>query len=67
MFNSLLSIFLNIFKASFLVQYKSMKDKNAWITQGIKISGKHKRSLYTVTKNSNDPKAKGFILNIVKS
>jgi hypothetical protein len=44
-----------------------MKDKNAWITQGIKISGKHTRTLYTVTKNSNDPKAKGIILDIVKS
>jgi len=40
-----------------------MKDKKAWITQGIKISAKHKRSPYTFTKNSNDPKAKGIIWN----
>jgi hypothetical protein len=34
-----------------------MKDKNDWITQGIKTSCKHKRSLYNFTNNSNDPKA----------
>jgi len=35
-----------------------MEDKNDWSTQGIKISCRHKRSLYAFTKNSNDPKAK---------
>jgi hypothetical protein len=35
-----------------------MIDKNNWITQGIKISCKHKGSLYAFTKNSNDPKVK---------
>jgi ribosomal protein L33 len=35
-----------------------MEDKNDWITQGIKISCRHKISLYTFTKNSNNPKAK---------
>ena len=34
-----------------------MKDKNDWITQGIKILCKHKRSLHNFTKNSSDPKA----------
>jgi len=33
-----------------------MKDKNDWITQGIKIYCNHKRSLYAFTKNSSDPK-----------
>ena len=37
MFNSFLCTFLNIFQASFPVEYKSMEDKNDWITQGIKI------------------------------
>jgi len=37
-----------------------MEDKNDWITQGIKISCKHKRSLYAFTKNSSDPKAKAY-------
>jgi len=66
-FNSLLCTILNIFQASIPVLHNSMKDKYAWITQGIKISGKHRRSLCTVTKNSNDPKAKGIILNAVNS
>jgi len=34
-----------------------MKDKNNWITQGIHISCKHKRSLYNFTKNSSDQKS----------
>jgi len=59
MFNSFLSTFLHIFEASFPITYRSTKEKkNDWITQGIKISCKHKRSLYTLTKNSNDLKAK---------
>ena len=32
--------------------------KNAWIAQGFKVSCTQKRNLYTLTKNSNDPKAK---------
>jgi len=67
MFNSFLCTFLNIFQASFLVKYKSIKDRNYWITQGIKISCKHKITLYAFTTNSNDPKAKFIILNIIKS
>jgi len=35
-----------------------MKAKNDWITQEIKISYKHKISLYTFTKNIDDPAAK---------
>jgi hypothetical protein len=35
-----------------------MKDKNNWITQGVKISWKHKRSLCAFSKNSSNPKAK---------
>jgi alpha-D-ribose 1-methylphosphonate 5-phosphate C-P lyase len=42
MFNSLLCTFLNISQASFPFKYKSMKDKYGWITQGIKMSCKHK-------------------------
>lgn len=64
MFNSFLSTFLNIFEASFPVKYKNTNNKNNdWITQGIKISCKHKRSLYTFTRNSNDPKAKTHYIN----
>ena len=54
MFNSFLNTFLKIFETCFPVKYRSAKeDKNDWITQGIKISCKHKRSLYTLTKNNN--------------
>jgi hypothetical protein len=64
MFNTILRTFLNIFEASFPVKHKSTNNKkNDEITQGIKISCKHKRSLYTFTKNSNDPKAKAHYVN----
>jgi len=69
MFNSILCVFLDIFQASFPVKYQSMKDKNDWITQQIKISSKHKRSQYAFTKNSKDPKAKAHYIkhcNILK-
>jgi hypothetical protein len=63
MFNSFLRTFLNIFEASFPVNCRrTNKEKNHWITQGIKISCKHKRSLCTFTKNSNDPKAKAHYI-----
>jgi hypothetical protein len=50
-----------IFQGSFPVKYKSMENKNCWITQEIKISCKHKRRLYAFTKNSNDPKNKSTL------
>jgi ribosomal protein L33 len=62
MFNPFLRYFLTTAHASFPVQYGSMKDKNDFIIQGIKISCKHKRSLYVFTKNSNDPKAKAHYI-----
>jgi len=43
-----------------------MKDKNDQITQEIKISSKHKRNLYVLTKNSNDPKAKVHFIKYCK-
>jgi hypothetical protein len=57
MFNSFLCTLLKIFQASFPVKYKSLEDKNDWITQEIKILSKHKRSLFALIKNSHDPKA----------
>ena len=65
-FNSFLCSFLSIFQASFSVKYNSMKDKNDQITQEIKISSKHKRNLYVLTKNSNDPKAKVHFIKYCK-
>jgi len=35
--------------------------------QGIKISCKHKRSLYAFTKNRNDPKAKAHYIRYCKT
>jgi hypothetical protein len=64
--NSFLCISLNIFQASFSVKYESMKAKNYWITQGIKVSYKHKRSLYDFTKNGNDPKARVYYIKYCK-
>jgi len=43
-----------------------MKDKNNWITQGIKVCCKHKRSLYAFTNNNSDPKAKAHYINYFK-
>jgi hypothetical protein len=44
-----------------------MKEKkNDWITQGIKISCKRKRSLCTLTKNRNDPKTKAYYIKYCK-
>jgi hypothetical protein len=63
MFNLFLNTLPHIFATSFPVNYRSTKGgKNAWITQGIKISCKQKRSLYirTFTTNSNDPTAKAY-------
>jgi hypothetical protein len=63
-FNSFLSTFLNIFEASFPVKNNNTHNKkNEWIMQGIKTSCKHKRSLYTFTKNDNDLKAKARYIN----
>ena len=65
MFKSFLCTFLSIFQARFPVKYKSMKDKNDWITQRIKISCKHERNLYVFTKNK-DPKAKAYYTKYCK-
>jgi hypothetical protein len=67
MFNSFQNTFLRIFEASFPVSYRSTKEKrNDWITQGIKISCKRKSSLYTLTRNSNDLKAKAHYMKYCK-
>jgi hypothetical protein len=41
--------------------------KTRIITQGIKISCKHKRNLYAFTKNRNDPKAKVHYIRYYKT
>jgi hypothetical protein len=59
-------VHLNIFQASFSVKYESLKDKNYWITHGIKVSYKHKRTPYAFTTNSNDPKATVYYIKYCK-
>jgi hypothetical protein len=55
-FNYFSDMFLKIFEASFPVQNESLgKTTNDWITQGFKISGRHKRSLYILNRRSNNP------------
>jgi hypothetical protein len=60
-FNSFLFTFLNIFEASFPIKYKSTgKQRNDWLTQGIKISCKRRRSLYIYSRKSNDPNTRAL-------
>ena len=57
-FNSFLNSFLRIFNSSFpAIQRVGIKSKVAsitWITKGIKISCKHTRELYLLTKKNED-------------
>jgi hypothetical protein len=56
MFNSFLNTYLRIFYSSFPpIRINSRKNKKTWITQGIRKSCKHKRELFLLTKNSNNP------------
>jgi hypothetical protein len=43
-----------------------MQQKNHWITQGIKISCKPKRCLYTYSTNCNDPNTRVFFIKYCK-
>jgi hypothetical protein len=53
-FNSFLDMFLKNFEASFPLQNKSLgKTRNDWITEEIKISCRHKRSLYIHSRSNN--------------
>jgi hypothetical protein len=58
-----LHIFINTFEASFPIQNKIVgRLKNDWIMQGIKISRKHKGSLYICSKSSNNPHMWAFYI-----
>jgi hypothetical protein len=62
-FNSFLYTFLKIYEASFPVQNISVgKTRNDWITQGIKISCRHKRTLYIYiySRSSNNPHMRAY-------
>jgi hypothetical protein len=52
-------MFLLIFENSFpLVRKKKEGITNKWITKGIRLSCKHKRTLYTLVKKSSDDRLK---------
>ena len=55
-FNQFLSIYLNIFESSFPIVYHNKHNDNAWITSGIRMSCKRKRSLFLLSQNCNDSK-----------
>jgi hypothetical protein len=41
--------------------YRSYRKKNNdWITKGIRISYKHKRGLYVLSRNTDDPQIKDY-------
>jgi hypothetical protein len=70
-FNSFLHTFLNIFEVSFPVKCTGIRrNKNGWITQGIKISCEHKRRLYmciyTVSTDNYDAVIKAFNIKCCK-
>jgi hypothetical protein len=57
MFNSFLSVYLQIFYSSFpLRRVNSKTNSNAWITVGIRTSCKHRQGLYLLCRNSNNVK-----------
>jgi hypothetical protein len=53
-FNAFLNTFLNIFEASFPITYINSVKNNGWITKGIKISCRCKRSLCVLSRNYSD-------------
>jgi hypothetical protein len=55
-FNSFLDTCLKIFEASFLIQNKSLGNtRNNWTTQRMKITCRHKKSLYVLNRRRNSP------------
>ena len=61
MFNSILNTYLRIFYSSFpLLRIKDRNYKNNWITSGIETSCKHKRELFLLIRNDNNPAMKHY-------
>ena len=59
-FNTFLNIFLTIFETSFPKIYHVKQKDNAWLTKGIRVSCHRKRSLYFLSRNSDDVKLKTY-------
>jgi hypothetical protein len=65
--NNKFKYFLNIFEANFSIKYKCIhRNKNGWITQGIKVSCEHKRRLCIHSRDSNDAVIKAFYIKYCK-
>jgi hypothetical protein len=61
MFNNFHCILVRYFGNSFPITYKSYRNKqNNWITEGIRISCKRKRDLYTIYKHTNNIQVKEY-------
>ena len=68
LFNLFLGVYLRLFYTSFPSRRKSERsNNNSWITPGIRISCKRKRSLYLLTKNSNDDNFKNYYKQYCKT
>ena len=59
LFNSFLNNYLRIFYTSFpFCKIIEKRNNNSWITPGIRISCRHKRCLYLLTRDSDDTNLK---------
>ena len=67
MFNSFLNTYLRIFYSCFpLMKIKNNSNTISWITSGIKTSCKHKRELFLLNRNNNNPALKSTIKHTVE-
>ena len=65
-FNNFLNMYLRIFYSSFPLKKVHHKSCNkAWLTPGITISRIHKRKLFLIQRNSNDPNLKKLLQHIL--
>ena len=61
MFNLILNTYFRIFYSSFpLLRIRDRNYKNNWITSGNKTSCKHKRELFLLIRNDNNPAMKHY-------
>ena len=66
-FNAFLNIYLRNFNNCFPIKKLFSKYNNkAWLTAGIRISCQHKRNLYILSRNSNNPILYAYYKNIVE-
>jgi hypothetical protein len=64
MFNNFLNMYLRIFYCSFPVHKYLVRNKSkGWLTKGILISCRHKKSLYLLCKKSNSIVLRNFYKN----